>query len=275
MGEDQIDEDWLEAGSMRGVPVESSLRAARDKGRKLLVPYITGGLSDEWVTVLLAMAEAGADAIEVGLPFSDPMMDGPTIQEASQRALERGTTPGSVLAQLRPVDASVPLVVMTYCNLVLRAGEKRFASELAGAGVRGAIVPDLPLEESGEWEEHAGAEGVETILLAAPVTPDERLLAICERSHGFVYGVNLMGVTGERENLAASSSVLAKRLKAVTDKPVIMGFGISGPEQAVAAAEHADGVVVASALMRAALDGAPPDQVAERVAVIRAALDRG
>jgi tryptophan synthase alpha chain len=260
---------------MKGAPVEGTLRSARDKGRKLLVPYITGGLSEDWLPMLLAMGEAGADAIEVGMPFSDPMMDGPTIQEASQRALERGTTPVSVLAELRSVGVSVPLVVMTYCNLVLRAGAKRFASELAVAGVRGAIVPDLPLEESGEWEAHAAGEGVDTVLLAAPVTPDERLSTICERSHGFVYGVNLMGVTGERENLAASSSVLAKRLKAVTDKPVIMGFGISGPAQAVAAAEHSDGVVVASALMRAALDGASPEQIADQVGVIRSALDRG
>ena len=220
------------------------------------------------------MAEAGADAIEVGLPFSDPMMDGPTIQEASSRALQRGTTPNSVLGDLRSVDVAVPLIVMTYFNLVLRAGTKRFASELAGAGVGGAIVPDLPLEESGEWEDDAGAQGVETVLLAAPVTPDERLSVLCQRSHGFVYGVNLMGVTGERNSLATSSSVLAKRLKLLTDKPVIMGFGISGPEQAVAAAEHADGVVVASALMRAALDGALPNEVAERVGAIRAALDR-
>ena len=175
------------------------------------------------------MADAGADAVEVGLPFSDPMMDGPTIQEASLRALERGTTPDSVLAELRALEAPVPLVVMTYCNLVLRAGTKRFASELAGAGVRGAIVPDLPLEESAEWEADAAGDAVETVLLAAPVTPDDRLAVICEHSHGFVYGVNLMGVTGERDSLATSSSVLAKRLKAATDKPVIMGFGISSP----------------------------------------------
>ena len=177
------------------------------------------------------------------------------------------------MSDLRSVDVAVPLIVMTYCNLVLRAGTKRFASELAGAGVRGAIVPDLPLEESGRWEDDAGAQGVETVLLAAPVTPDERLSAICERSHGFVYGVNLMGVTGERQSLATSSSVLAKRLKIMTDKPVLMGFGITGPEQAVAAAEYADGVVVASALMRAALDGALPDEIAERVGAIRSALD--
>ena len=262
-------------GSAKGAPVEITLRAARDRGRKLLVPYVTGGLSEDWLAVLLAMADAGADAIEVGLPFSDPMMDGPTIQEASQRALERGTTPASVLSELRTIDTSVPLVVMTYCNLVLRAGAKRFASELAVAGVRGAIVPDLPLEESGEWEAFAAGEGVETVLLAAPVTPDDRLAAICDRAHGFVYGVNLMGVTGERDNLAASSSMLAKRMKAVTDKPVIMGFGISGPDQAVSAAEHSDGVVVASALMRTALDGGSPEQIADQVGMIRSALDGG
>jgi len=260
---------------MRGISVEHALRAARDQGRKLLVPYVTGGLRQDWVAFLEAMAEAGADAIEVGLPFSDPMMDGPTIQEASMRALERGTTPATVMTDLRALHAQVALVVMTYANLVLRAGPKRFASELVAAGVRGAIVPDLPLEESSEWEVEAAAEGVETVLLAAPITPDERLARICERSHGFVYGVNLMGVTGERGTLAATSAVLAKRLKAATDKPVIMGFGISGPDQAVAAAEHADGVVVASALMRAALDGASPDEVGQRVAAIRAALDRG
>jgi tryptophan synthase alpha chain len=203
------------------------------------------------------------------------MVDGPTIQEASMRALQRGTTPPSVLHDLRALEPHVPLVIMTYANLVLRAGAKRFASELVAAGVRGAIVPDLPLEESSEWEAEAATEGVETVLLAAPVTPDERLARICERSHGFVYGVNLMGVTGERSILSASSTVLAKRLKAVTDKPVLMGFGISTPDQAAAAAEHADGVVVASALMRAALDGATPDELGAQVASIRAALDRG
>ncbi len=260
---------------MKGLPVEAPLRAARDKGRKLLVPYVTGGLRDDWVAILSSMADAGADAIEVGLPFSDPMMDGPTIQEASLRALRRGTTPTSVLAELRSLEAPVPLVVMTYCNLVLRAGTRRFASQLAGAGVRGAIVPDLPLEESAEWEADAAADAVETVLLAAPVTPDDRLAVICEHSHGFVYGVNLMGVTGERDSLSTSSSVLAKRLKAATEKPVLMGFGITSPAQAVAAAEHADGVVVASALMRAALDGASPGEVGELVSAIRAALDRG
>jgi tryptophan synthase alpha chain len=259
--------------SVHRPPLEAALRAARAGGRKLLVPYVTAGLREDWVELLLAMVAAGADAVEVGLPFSDPMMDGPTIQEASFLALQRGTTPASVLAALRKVTAGVPLVVMTYANLVFRAGTKRFANELAAAGVAGAVVPDLPLEESEDWETDAAGAGIETVMLAAPVTPDERLAAICKRSHGFVYGVNLMGVTGERESLAESSAVLAKRLKALTDKPVVMGFGISGPEQAVAAAAHADGVVVASALMRAAISGASADEVGRRVAVIRSALD--
>jgi tryptophan synthase alpha chain len=258
---------------VKGTPLEAALRAKRDEGHKLLVTYVTGGVRGDWTQLLLAMADGGADAIEVGLPFSDPMMDGPTVQEASRQALERGTTTNSVLAELRRLDVPVPLVVMTYFNLVLRAGTDRFARELAAAGVTGAIVPDLPLEESEQWEAHAAAQGVATVLLAAPVTPAPRLALICQRSHGFVYGVNLMGVTGERASLASSSAVLARRLKAVTTKPVVMGLGISGPDQAVAATQHADGVVVGSALMRAALDGATPGQVGERVAAIRAAID--
>jgi tryptophan synthase alpha chain len=258
-----------------GVSVESLLRSARSAGRKLLVVYITGGIRPDWMEVLSAMVDAGADLVEVGVPFSDPVMDGPTIQEASVQALAGGATPGSVLDAVRTVDVPVPLVAMTYYNIVFRAGHERFARSLVDAGVRGAIVPDLPLEESGGWEADAAASGVETVLLAAPVTPDDRLAAICQRARGFVYGVNLMGVTGERSSLAGSAGVLAKRLKAVTDKPVVMGFGISSPAQAVACAAEADGVVVASALMRRVLDGAPPNQVGDEVAALRAALDRG
>jgi tryptophan synthase alpha chain len=255
-------------------PLEAALRRARDRGRKLLVPYVTGGIGDDWTAVVAALAEGGADAIEVGIPFSDPVMDGPTIQAASARALQRGTTPSAIVADLARVDAGVPLVAMTYYNLVFRAGHRRFASELAAAGVNGAIIPDLPLEESGAWEADAGAAGIETALLAAPVTPDDRLERIAARSRGFVYAVGLMGVTGERSAVAASAGVLARRLKSVTDKPVLIGFGISTPAHAVAAAEAADGVVVASALMRRYLDGASPDELGAQVAEIRAALDR-
>jgi tryptophan synthase alpha chain len=264
----------VEAPEPRGVDLDV-LQTKRDAGRKLLVTYVTGGLRDDWVAVLDAMVAAGADLVEVGLPFSDPVMDGPTIQEASAAALGRGVNPGSILADLRLVDAPVPLVAMTYANLVVRAGYRRFAAELSGAGVRGAILPDIPLQELDDWARAAEWASVATVLLAAPVTPDDRLVELCRRSRGFVYGVNLMGVTGERSAVATSAGVLAGRLKAVTELPVIMGFGVSGPAQAAAIAEVADGVVVASALMRAMLAGETPEQIGERVAALRAALDAG
>jgi len=252
--------------------LEAHLRSRREAGDKLLVPYVTGGLED-WLDVILAMAAAGADAVEVGIPFSDPVMDGPTIQEASQRSLDGGATPLGILAQLEGLDAGVPLVAMTYYNLVFRTGHRRFARSLMASGVSGAIVPDVPLEELDDWARAADDAGVETVLLAAPVTPDERLARICERSRGFVYGVSVMGITGERQSLAQSAGVMAKRLKAVTDKPVLIGFGVSTPAHAVEAAAEADGVIVASALMRRLLDGASPDEIGSLVGEMRAALD--
>ncbi len=185
--------------------LESVLRARRDAGHKLLVPYVTGGLDDDWLLTLEAVAGAGADAIEVGIPFSDPMIDGPTIQEASFRALERGTTPEGVLADLSRVDVGIPLVVMTYYNLIFRAGHARIAGQMVESGVSGAIIPDLPLEEVGGWAEAADRSGVATVLLVAPSTPEERIGRICERSRGFVYAVGRMGVTGERSEVAASA----------------------------------------------------------------------
>ncbi len=251
-----------------------SLRSARDRGHKLLVPYVTGGLG-EWVDVVRALADAGADAIEIGIPFSDPVMDGPTIQAASERALAGGATPASILTELRTVDAGVPLVAMTYYNLVFRAGEQRFAASLADAGVAGIILPDAPMEEQGAWRPAAEAHGIDTVLLAGPITPDDRLAAVCEQSRGFVYGVTLMGVTGERATLGEVAATLARRLKAATDLPVVMGFGISGPAQAVEVAEHADGVIVASAIMRRLLEGASVEDVHQFVSGLRSALDGG
>lgn len=237
-----------------------------------MVPYVTGGLPG-WTDVLLGFADAGADAIEIGIPFSDPVMDGPTIQEASQRALEAGATPPSIFEELWEVEAGVPLVAMTYANLAHKAGWERFASDVARAGITGAILPDMPLEESAPWEAAAAATGVDTVLLAAPVTPDERLHRICGRSRGFVYGVTVMGVTGARQQMASTAAALGDRLKAATDLPVLMGFGVSAPEQAVDLCRHADGVIIASALMRRFLDGAKPAAVADLVAEVRAALD--
>ena len=264
------------SASPRGTSeLERALRSARDSGRKLLVPYVTGGLGDDWTEVLRAVAAAGADAIEVGVPFSDPVMDGPTIQEASERALAAGATPQSILDGLRGLDAGVPLAVMTYYNIAFHMGHERFASSLAEAGVAAAILPDLPLEESAPWCAVADQAGIETVMLAAPTAPDERLPRICERARGFVYGVGLLGVTGERSALASSAVVMAKRLKAVTDKPVLVGVGVSTPEQAVEICQEADGVIVGSALIRRLLDGKGPEGAGTFIEELREGLDRG
>jgi len=253
--------------------LEITLRARRDAGHKLLVPYVTGGLGRGWLDVVRAVADAGADAIEVWIPFSAPVMDGRTIQEASQRALEIGATPASIVDALAGLDAGVPIAVMTYYNPVHHMGHERFAQQLAASGVDAAIVPDLPLDELDGWASAADAASVETVLLAAPTTSDERLRAICERSRGFVYGVALLGITGERSELAAEATEMGRRLKAVTDVPVLLGLGISNAEHAREAAASADGVIVGSALVRRLLDGGGPEQAAAFVAELRAGLD--
>jgi len=253
------------------IALEQHLRAQRAAGRKLLAPYITGGLPG-WEHAVRAAADAGADAIEIGIPFSDPVMDGPVIQEASQRALEAGATPVSILRQVRDLEVGIPLVVMCYYNTVHHAGHERFAQQLAAAGVSGAIVPDLPLEESGPWCEAADAAGIETVMLAAPTAPDARLPRICARARGFVYSVGLLGVTGERSTLATTAAALAARLKAITDVPVLVGVGVSNAEQAREAVRVADGVVQGASVMRRLLEHGS-EAVRDYVAEVRSAID--
>ena len=253
--------------------LEQALRARRDAGAKLLIPYVTGGLGPDWVDVVRAIAAAGADAIEIGIPFSDPIMDGPVIQRASVESLRAGTTPTSVITALAGADAGVPLAVMTYYNIVLRAGHRRMARTLADAGIAGSVVPDLPIDELDDWDTEAVLAGVESVLLVAPTTPKERLKAICARSRGFVYGVGLMGVTGERTSLSASALEVAARCKAETDTPVLIGVGVSTPQQAREVVAVADGVVIGSALVHRLLEGAGPEGAAAFVAEFRAAID--
>ena len=253
--------------------LEAALLARRASGGKCLVPYLTGGLGDDWLETMEAVAQAGADAIEIGIPFSDPVMDGPTIQLANDKALDSGATPLSILERVRNADIGVPTAVMTYGNIAYRMGWDRFANTLAESGVSGCILPDIPLEESGVWTAAADEAGIETVMLAAPTAPDERLPLICERSHGFVYAVGLLGITGVRTELAESAKVIAGRVKQVTDKPVLVGVGVGTPEQAVEISEIADGVVVGSAIVQRMLDGGGPEGVAELVAEFRAALD--
>jgi tryptophan synthase alpha chain len=251
--------------------LESTLRRHRAGGRKLLLPYITGGLPG-WEHAVRAAADAGADALEIGIPFSDPVMDGPVIQEASQRALDAGATPVSVLQQVRELEVGIPLSIMCYYNTVHHAGHHRFAETLADSGIAAAIVPDLPLEEAGPWCEAADASGIETVMLAAPTAPDARLPRICARSRGFVYSVGLLGVTGERSSLAETATALAARLIAITDIPVLVGVGVSDAAQARQAVRVADGVVQGASVMRRMLESGP-EAVGEYVAEVRAAID--
>ena len=261
--------------------LEAHLRARREAGHKLLVPYVTGGLGSAWLEVVRAVADAGADAIEIGIPFSDPVMDGRIIQEASRRAIEIGATPANIINDLVKVDIAVPLVVMTYYNPVQHFGHDRFAVSLTTSGIDGAIIPDLPLDEltgrpggaERPWADAADEAGVETVLLAALTTPGDRLAAICERSRGFVYGVSLLGVTGERSALSDRALEMGRRLKAATDKPVLLGVGLSTPEQAVEACSVSDGVIVGSALVRRLLEGGGPEQAGALVAAFRQSLD--
>jgi tryptophan synthase alpha chain len=255
---------------MTGI-LETALRAQRAAGRKLLVPYITGGLPG-WQDAVRAIAAAGADAIEIGLPFSDPVMDGPVIQQASQMALEAGATPVSILDEARSLDAGVPLAVMTYYNTVHHAGHERFAHQLLAAGIVAALVPDLPLEESAPWCTAADEAGIETVMFAAPTAPDARLPLIAARSRGFLYSVGLLGVTGERDQLASTAASLARRLKAITDVPVLIGVGVSNATQARQAVEVADGVVMGASVIRRMLDGGA-DAVGDYVAEVREAID--
>ncbi|MET0426745.1 MAG: tryptophan synthase subunit alpha [Actinoplanes sp.] len=253
--------------------LETRAREAKAAGRRLLVPYVTGGVTENWVDLLRAAVDAGADAIEVGLPFSDPTMDGPVVQQSSHQALSRGVTTRKLLDELSAVDLPVPLIAFTYANLVLHGGIDAFCDGLRGAGMAGLIVPDMPLDESQPVAEQAERCGIDLVLLASPATDAQRRIDIAKRSHGFVYAVSVMATTGEQAELHASARPLVASLQQATDLPVVLGFGISGPQQAGEAAEYADGVVVGSALMRRVLDGAGPAEAGAFLTGLRTALD--
>lgn len=252
--------------------LESSLCRSRDSGRKLLVPYVTGGLGD-WVDIVHAVIDAGADAVEVGIPFSDPIMDGPTIQEASQRAIEGGATPIGILSEIKKADFGVPIAVMTYYNIVYHSGHQRFARTLSDCGVSGSIIPDLQLDEAGEWITQADENGIDNVMLAAPSTPIERIKALVNATRGFIYGVGLMGVTGERASLSSTSTDVARILKAHTTKPVLIGVGVSNSSQAEEVVRVADGAIVGSALVRRILEGQGPSGAYDFISELRKAID--
>jgi tryptophan synthase alpha chain len=245
-------------------------------GRAALMPYLMGGFPDLGTSRAIgeAYAEAGADLVELGVPFSDPLADGPVIHAADTAALAAGANLHGVLDVGRALTEAVPVVLMCYANLVIARGLERFADDLAARGISGLIVPDLPLEESGDALRACDAAGIALVPLVAPTTPDERLAAIGRSARGFVYTVAVTGTTGERAGLGDDIATMLARAKAHTDVPVALGFGIGTPEAAAAAADAgADGVIVGSRLVRAAAEAPdPPAAVRELVAGFAEAL---
>ncbi|HEU4416355.1 MAG TPA: tryptophan synthase subunit alpha [Candidatus Angelobacter sp.] len=219
-----------------------------------LVVYVTCGDPNLSTTrdIILAAIRAGADVIELGVPFSDPVADGPVIQRASERALQQGTSLQDVLDLAREVrkESQAGLIVFSYLNPVLRFGLKRFCAEAAHAGVDGALIVDLTVEESDEYRRLMAAHRLETIFLATPTSPDRRLKAIAQACRGFVYAVSRTGITGAQQQLAADAGALVRRVRKFTRLPVAVGFGISNAEQFAQVGKFADAVVVGSAIVQ-------------------------
>ncbi len=263
--------------------IQARFSQLQAQGRCALMPFLMAGDPDLATTAatLLALQEAGADLIELGIPYSDPLADGPVIQAAASRALAAGTTPGKVLDMLTGLrgQLTTPLVLFTYSNPLLNRGMETFCREAAAAGAAGLVVPDLPLEEAERLSPIAAAERLDLVLLVAPTTPSERMGRIAAASRGFTYLVSVTGVTGVRAAMEMRVGGLVQQLKAMGPTPVAVGFGISGPEQARQVRDWgADGAIVGSALVKvmaaAAAEGASVAAAAGAYACgLRQALD--
>lgn len=245
--------------------VAERIRAVNDDGRAALVIYLPAGYPDMDTSqeCLEAAVEGGADVVEVGFPYSDPLMDGPAIQAANQVALEHGYTPADDMAMCERLTRliDVPAVVMTYYNIAWHYGGTErlddFAADCADAGVAGVILPDLPALAGGSWCDVAATEGLQTVFLASPTSTDERIAAVADASTGFVYATSTLGVTGVRQSLSDRAEPLVTRIRPLTDKPVCVGVGVSTPDHAREVAGFADGVIVGSAAVRAAGEDGP------------------
>lgn len=260
--------------------IDAAFATARDEGRAALMPYLMGGFPDQATAtaVAAAYADAGADLIELGVPFSDPLADGPLIHAADTAALAAGATLESVLETCTAVGGRVPVALMCYANMILATGGDDFAGAAAGAGAAAVIVPDLPLEEQDPIREALARRGLPLVPLVAPTTPPDRRAEICRRARGFVYLVSTVGVTGEREELPAELAELISATKDEAAVPVAVGFGISTPEQAAAVGELADGVIIGTRLVREVADAPDAESalrgVTELLRATRDALSR-
>ncbi len=226
----------------------------RSSGKKAFIAFLTAGDPDLAATeqLVLAFERAGVDIVEIGVPFSDPLADGPTIQAASYRSLQKGTTLAAILELVTRIrrKSDIPLALMTYYNPVFNFGEEKFAVQAAAAGVDGIIIPDLPLEEAGPWRAFAAREGLATVFFLAPTTGPERAAAVASASTGFIYFVSIAGITGARQAVPSEIKAKISLAKTLTDKPVCVGFGVATPAQAHAMARIADGVIVGSAIVK-------------------------
>ncbi|MFD6435273.1 tryptophan synthase subunit alpha [Streptomyces venezuelae] len=249
--------------------LNDALAGAKAEGRAALIAYLPAGFPtvDGGIAAVKAVFDGGADVVEVGLPHSDPVLDGPVIQTADDIALRGGLKIRDVMRTVREAHAATgkPVLVMTYWNPIDRYGVERFTAELAEAGGAGCILPDLPVQESALWRENAEKHGLATVFVVAPSSKDERLATITAAGSGFVYAASLMGVTGTRESVGAQAQDLVRRTKATTELPVCVGLGVSNARQAVEVAGFADGVIVGSAFVQRMLDA--PDEAAGLAAV--------
>jgi tryptophan synthase alpha chain len=233
--------------------IESTFKKLKTKGQAALIPFIVAGDPDLETTeaLVLRMAESGADLIELGIPFSDPLADGPTIQAGALRALQKGTRLKDLFRLVEALQGKAPpLVLMTYFNPVLRFGVRDFAQHCKRNGVEGVIIPDLPPEEAMPWVQEARVCDLDTIFLVAPTSTPERIGVISGRSRGFIYYVSVTGVTGAREDLPNELETAVRKIKEYSEKPVAVGFGVSTPAQAKRIASFADGVIVGSAIVK-------------------------
>ncbi len=256
--------------------IKNTFNRLKKKNEAALIPYIMAGDPDlaTTKTIILEMEKAGCDIIELGAPFSDPLADGPTIQKAALRSLQNGTTIADVLRLVADVrkESKVPLILMTYYNLIFKYSEDRFVHDAVAAGLDGLILPDLPPEEAMTLIPAAKKAGLDTIFLLAPTSTEERIKLVSKLSQGFVYYVSLTGVTGVRAGVQTSIQDSLVKIKQVTDKPVAVGFGISTPDQAAQVAGWgADGVIVGSALVKVIeANSGSPELIAKAIAFVKA-----
>ncbi|MGK5628319.1 tryptophan synthase subunit alpha [Streptomyces sp. URMC 123] len=259
--------------------LSATLATARSQDRAALIAYLPAGFPtvDGAIAAIKEVLAAGADVVEVGLPHSDPVLDGPVIQTADDIALRGGVRIADVMRTVREAyeATGAPILVMTYWNPIDRYGVERFTAELAAAGGAGCILPDLPVQESAQWRDAAERHGLATVFVVAPSSRDERLATITAAGSGFVYAASLMGVTGTRESVGEQAQDLVRRTRATTDLPVCVGLGVSNPEQAAEVASFADGVIVGSAFVKRLLEADDPEAGLAAVRSLAADLAKG